>query len=273
MPIAALSAIKFKRSRSQIVRNHLIRRTDNRFSHPRELTFIEFCLILANYVTFVTMNKISDTVKELVENNALLHTGISQALLNLSQVARYLKPQIEARTKKSVKSGAILMALSRLSKAFNGSVAGIEISIENMIVHTDLALATYPNSIETHRAINAIYNKIQKRQGYITITQGVREVTLIFGRKHLPLISEFLPGKPLHRHNHIAALGIAFPFSYISEPGLFYQFYQQLYFQNITIIEQASTATELILYLDQDEVQLAFETLYNRFVRSKQRRD
>jgi aspartokinase len=41
---------------------------------------------------------------------------------------------------------------------------------------------------------------------------------------------------------------------------------QQVAVQGINVVEIASTATELILYLDQKDVRLAFDTLYQRFM-------
>lgn len=216
------------------------------------------------------MLKVSDAVRQLVEHNTFLQTGLFHGLLNLSQTARHLLPQVESRTRKSVQASAIVMNLSRLAEDYrkNKGDSATEIEIENMIVHTDLAISTYLKGPEVHKAINKVYNRIQKAQSYITITEGIKEITLIYSRKHVSLVDEMLSANPVYRHTDVAALGITFPPHYISVPGLFYYFYQQAYFQNINVLEQASTATELILYMNQEDVQLAFQTFYNRFIRN-----
>ena len=78
-------------------------------------------------------------------------------------------------------------------------------------------------------------------------------------RSSVPLPpTSFVPG--------LASLGVTFDERYLDEPGFLYFVLQQLYFQNINIVELASTSTELILYLAQADVRLAFDTIYQRFV-------
>ena len=60
------------------------------------------------------MIKASDAVREIVDNDPSLKTGLAQQLMNLSQVARHIHATVEARTHKNVHLSAITMALSRL---------------------------------------------------------------------------------------------------------------------------------------------------------------
>ncbi|MCB0325198.1 MAG: hypothetical protein KDD69_16560 [Bdellovibrionales bacterium] len=215
------------------------------------------------------MAKVSELVRGLLLENGLLLGAMGEGLLNLTQTAHFLRPQVEARAKRPVQPGAIAMSLSRLAREQIASPPKEQVQIENMVVHTDLAVVTYLKNADVHQAVNLAYNKIQRAQGYITITEGIREITIIFSRRRIEEVERSIPQKPLHRDVNVAALGLTFPASHIGRPGLFYIFFQQLYFQNINVVEQASTATELILYLHQDDVQLAFETFYNRFVRTQ----
>ena len=65
------------------------------------------------------MQKLSDAIKDIVSRNSLLQLGISHRLLNLSQVSRYLLPQVEARIQKKIQPSAVVMSLSRLQNEFN----------------------------------------------------------------------------------------------------------------------------------------------------------
>lgn len=216
------------------------------------------------------MNKISDAVDEIVNGNTFLQTGLRHKLLNLSQVARFLRPQIEARTKKSVRASAILMHLSRMSRQGAVTRAPEPITIENINVQTELAALSFAKSRKTTEEINRFYNIVQEENGYITITRGTNQINVIFDRKKLPVAERDISAKPLYSNKHVAALGISFAEKHLYAPGLFYYIYQQLYFQNINVVEQASTATELILYLDQNDLRLAFATLYNHFIAKQQ---
>lgn len=216
------------------------------------------------------MPNLPECIEDLISQNPLLQTGMCHGLLNLSQTARFLQPQIEARIKKKVTSSSIVMNLSRLAKKAEFAEKNLRIKVQNMTLNTDLVILGYSKSPKIHQSINQLYREIENTQEYITVTEGVREVSLIFPRQFLSIAEEIIEVVPFQRHLDVAALRVSFHPDYISMPGLFYAFYQQLYFQNISVIEQASTPTELILYLHQDDAQLAFETFYNNFVRRNQ---
>ncbi len=72
---------------------------------------------------------------------------------------------------------------------------------------------------------------------------------------------------PRRVYRNLAGLGVKFQEAYLETPGLLYQLLQQLALQNINVVEVASTTTEFNIYLDDRDVQLAFESLYNRFIR------
>ena len=62
------------------------------------------------------MLRISEAVEEIIETHPALRFGFYHGLMNLTKVARFLRPSIEARTKKEVTDAAVLMNLSRLQK-------------------------------------------------------------------------------------------------------------------------------------------------------------
>ena len=223
------------------------------------------------------MRRVSDAINSIIAGNALLQMGLSHRLFNLTQLAKHIQPQVEAWTKKELQSSAILMQLSRLQRKFEdqGPFDDLEIYIDNLIIRSELVTLTYLKTKEIHRSINSLHNKIETKGGYLTLSQGINEVTLIFEKEHLELARSFIAQKPIYRHENIASIGVKLTKRYLETPGFFYLMFQQLYFQNINIIEIASTATELIFYVEQDDVRLAFDTLYNRFAkrRAKKRLD
>jgi hypothetical protein len=62
------------------------------------------------------MRKISDALEAIVEGNPALAFGLHHRLLNLTKLARFLRPSVEAQTRKGVSDSAVLMSLSRLQR-------------------------------------------------------------------------------------------------------------------------------------------------------------
>ena len=202
----------------------------------------------------------------------MLQLGLRHRLLNLSQAAQYLRPLIEARVRREVQPSAVVMALSRFQRSIKETTRRSQehdFVVSNIFVNSELAAVTFPNTAATRQQIQATYVRVQKSGGYATVTQGVHELTIILSSKEVKALRESATEKPISVTEGIASLGIAFDRKYAQTPGFFYAVFQQLYLQNINIVEIASTSSELVLYLRENDVRLAFDTLFNRFGRGK----
>ena len=217
------------------------------------------------------MIKLGTVIEELITTNSLLNWGFHRGVLNLSQVARLIQPQVCARAKKQVQASAITMALSRLQqdKAPPSKRKLLNIELDNIAVNTGLCAANFPNTSDSHRGINSLYNKIYKKGGFITITHGVQEIRLILERTEIPALKDVVKVNPNNVHASLSSVAVSFKKNYLETPGFFFSIFQELYFQNINVIEIASTLNELIIYVDDSEVRTTFDTLYHRFINSR----
>ena len=212
------------------------------------------------------MKKVSDAVKDIVVESAFLRFGFQYQLLNLTQLAKFIRPLIEARVKKEITPSAIVMSLSRLGKELHEGGDDAEFfRIHNLVVHTDLMIITLFKTPENHKELNALYRKVQKREGVITVTEGLTEITVIFEAKHESYAESLLAGKPKRVDRKIGSLTVNIDDEYLETPGFLYAVLRQVALQGINIAEVSSTATEFILYLAEKDIQLAFDTLYRTF--------
>lgn len=213
------------------------------------------------------MRKIADAITEIVRENDLLQFGLSEGLLNLSQTARFLQPLVAARTKKDVQVSAITMALSRLGKRQKRTHRTEHFEIESLNVQGDLVALTFEKTAQVHRQASTLYTRLQKADAYITLTQGRTEITIILDRRFEPDARAITGGQIVYRAKHVAAISVKFNRRYVDQPGFLFALLQSVAVQNLNIVEIASSATEFILYMDASDTELAFETLYRRFVR------
>ena len=95
----------------------------------------------------LTIGKITE---DIINRSPFLREAITEDLINISALARKLKPEIEELMKKEVKEGAIVMAIKRMSP---GSYHKINMKIRHMmadlgdfLVRSDLEDYTYQNS-------------------------------------------------------------------------------------------------------------------------------
>lgn len=214
----------------------------------------------------VTMIKISDSLRSLINNNSFLQFGLNARLFNLAQLAKFLTPLVKARTKKEVSNSALVMALSRLQSSVGSPQrAGPKFKVESLTIQSGLVILTLDKTTTAHKAVSNMFLKIQKNTGYCTITEARSEITVILEAQNLNLAKDVLELKPTHRANKVASISAKFPKTYLAQPGFLFAILQSLTIQNINLIEVASSATEFIIYIDENDLRLAFDTLYHCF--------
>lgn len=68
-------------------------------------------------------------------------------------------------------------------------------------------------------------------------------------------------------HHAVSSIGVTFDEEYLTIPGFIYIILQQMMPLNINIIEVSSTCTELVLYIDEKDMKIAYEALEASFIK------
>jgi len=214
------------------------------------------------------MKKISDAVAEIIDVNPDLRTGLGQGLMNLSQLARHILPLVEARTNKTVRPSAVAMALSRLQKELGrGEGMGFAGMAERVTVQRGLAVLTYGNTIAAQAALPRLQEQIRQRDGFLTVTEGMREITLLVEEDHLELVGSIMKVEALGEVRGVAGLSISLTRENLRTPGVLYRLLQPLALQGINVAEVASTTREFHVYIRERDVMLALDSLFAAYGR------
>lgn len=213
------------------------------------------------------MKKISDALEEIISANQFLAYGLQNRLLNLTQLAKFLKPLVEARSKKELRSAsALLMMLSRLQRERSKKVKKLErFKVKNITAYSNLAIYTFSKSQSFLAQLSKLYTAIEHRHSYMTLGQGTDEITLIVNESGQEELKRHISDKPKHHSQNIAALSIKYSEDYYNSPGMLYYLIQQVTLQGINIKEINSTYTEIVFYVDDRDLKLLFDTVYNQF--------
>ena len=212
------------------------------------------------------MLKISDAVRDIILGDPGLRTVMAQRLLNLSQVARHIRPAVEARTQKGVQVSAIAMSLSRLQAELPGLEEGAPLRLARRItVQRGLAVLTFPNTRRCLEGLLPLQAAVRRRQGYLTISEGVREVTLILEEGARTLVDEHVPERASHVSSGVASLSVSLTRENLATPGVLYRLLQPLALQGVNVAEVTSTTTEFHIYIREPDVMLALDSLYAAF--------
>jgi len=213
------------------------------------------------------MMTLSDTIRDIVADNPFLQFGLRKRLFNLSQLSKELRALVEVRAKKDVRDSAILMSLSRMQRTLQKETPKYEgIRAKKMTIQTGLSVYTFAKTKDAHAGVHSLFAALQKDNGFMTISEGTQEITIILESSFEPLVKRFIGQKPKHSLSGLVALGLTFNEAwYIDTPGVIYVTLQQLLLQNINLIEVFSTYSGLVLYVAEKDAKIAFETLYRLF--------
>jgi len=215
------------------------------------------------------MIKIAEVVESLVRKKPFVEGALHEGLINMSSLARQLKPEVEAKLKKPVQEGAIVMALKRLAPMLdikmNVKIRKALDQFGDIIVRSNLADFTFKNSDTLVYAQTKLLEEIALRKEFFyTISKGVFETTIVISKiLSDKLLDIFKNEELISRSSHLSSVTIKLPSENATIPGLYYFIFKKLAWEGINIIEVISTTNEFTIVLNEHDVDTAFTILKN----------
>lgn len=213
------------------------------------------------------MITIPEVVEQIISSSLFFEEGLSEGILNYSALARKIKPEVEKKLMKSVKIGAILMAIRRLIRKRKPSSQFKKIfqTHHDLIVRSNLIEIVITNTnftINMHKELIKLSEEEEKY--FMTITEGVFETTIITSNELKYKILQVLSiSKIVTQLNNLSSVTIRLPKENVYIPGLYYYFLKSLARENINVVEVVSTYTEITFILEDKVIDKAFSILKN----------
>jgi len=216
---------------------------------------------------YVIFNTIMITVAQLVEE-ALFHDDVALAAakkgwLNLSSYARTLQHDIQQRLLKDVQLGTIITSLSRIVMDIKDSQGPIRGVLQGLTIHPNLEGMTFERTNEASARIRNIYSHARTtNKSYLTVTQGVNEVTIITETQVARTFRDSLKDvQKTYDKTNLVGITAKFKVGYLETPNLIASLTQRLAYRDINLIEIVSTATELTFILEKKDLPVALTQL------------
>ncbi len=210
---------------------------------------------------------ISSAVTEYIKQKPFLSTALDQGIINLTALARMIKPEIEKKLNKRVQKGALVMALKRISDTFEfTSTHQIVKTLRNIgEINVRSSLVDYNFKLSETLLKNQAQLLLQVEKSvdvFYTSSRGVGESNIIVSQNISSLVDEIFETETLKfKQSNLSAITIKLPEENVSIPGIYYFFFQRLSWQNINIIEVISTTNEVTLLMNDHVVIDAFEAI------------
>ena len=130
------------------------------------------------------MKTISSVVENYIKNKPFLSTALSEGIINLTSLSRKIKPEIELVLKKQIRSGAIVMALKRISNSLEfvstHKILKILKNIGDITVRSNLIDYSFKVSDSLLSCQAKFLSEIDNRQLFFyTSSRGVTESNIL----------------------------------------------------------------------------------------------
>lgn len=210
------------------------------------------------------MFSIAQLVEETVKKSPILEEGLSSGIVNLSAVARKIKPQLEKRILKKTSISAIVMALQRLGKKLKEKhKTGRLILPKDVTVRSNLVELTYASSptLQT-KQLKALQLAEKSKDVFFNILQGLFESSIISSGNIAQELKEIFKGERLMiKVENLGAITLRYSEEALYTPGVYYYILKNLAWSGINVIEVISIHNELSLIFEQSKIDIAFMTI------------
>jgi len=216
------------------------------------------------------MLKISSAVADIVESSEVARSALAGGYLNLNAYARSIRKSVEKITKKSVKIGTIVVALSRFGRAIKKEIPLVpDVVIDTLSIRSGLAALVFNKTSENLTTLRRLYQDERLRASdFLAVSQGTGEITIItVGDAVSSIRNLFNRQKPKVIIRSLSGLTVRFADEYANVPNIFYSFLRSLAIKRINIVEIISTYTELTFVINERDLEVAFRTLNKEFKR------
>ena len=213
------------------------------------------------------MKTIAAAVEAYIKSKPFLISALTQGIINLTSLSRMMQDDIQEQVQKSVRTGAIVMALKRLSSdlEFRHSHKIIRTlkNIGDITVRSSLTDYNFKVSDTLLAAQAQLLAQLQlSSENFYTSSRGVHECNIVVSEHLSPLVDTFLAQEEcLHKEENLSSITIKLPTENVAIPGIYYFVFQRLSWEGINIYEVISTSNEFTILVNDDQVDKAFRVV------------
>ena len=213
------------------------------------------------------MKRIASVVEHYIKTKPYLSTAMSQGLIHLTSLARQIQPEIEETLQKLARSGAIVMALKRISDNLEflstHKIVKVLKGIGDITVRSSLVDYSFKISDSLLNAQAQFLAEVNDNPNvFYTSSRGVTESNIIVSSNAAAQLERcFEQEKLIEKTEELSSISIKLPTENVTIPGIYYFIFQRLSWEGVNIFEVISTSNEFTILVGEDQVNVAFKAI------------
>jgi hypothetical protein len=213
------------------------------------------------------MKTIQESVESIIRKTPFYEEALNDKLINVSSLARAIQEDVQKDLGKEVKSGAIMMAINRLSPSnllrIRKNIQKFTFSLGDFIVRSNLCNFTFKNTATLLKSISLLLNEIGDDKDYFfTISQGIFETNIVTSKNlETKVLKIFDRETMIYSHVDLASITIKLPKTNVEQSGVYYFILKQLAWAGIPVQEIISTTHEMTIVVKDEDINSTFSIL------------
>jgi aspartokinase len=213
------------------------------------------------------MKTIASVVEQYIKTKPYLSTAMTQGIINLTSLARQIQPEIEETLQKPARSGAIVMALKRISDNLEflstHKIVKVLKGIGDITVRSNLVDFSFKISETLLNAQAQFLNEVNDNPNiFYTSSRGVTESNIIVSSNAATQLENYFQSERLiEKTEDLSSISIKLPTENVTIPGIYYFIFQRLSWEGVNIYEVISTSNEFTIIVGEDQVNTAFKAI------------
>lgn len=186
---------------------------------------------------------------------------LNEGLVNIMELARVLRPELEEECLKEMTVESVAMAIRRLPRTKETkTLTKIFTRAPNITLRSDLVEYTFANSATLIPKKAKLLQRIgQGYDSFFAITQGVYETSCVLSSVSTLDLIELTKGeKIVSMVKDLTAVTIRLPPENVETPGVYYHILRALYHGGVNVIDVVSTNMELTIMVGTKDSDTAF---------------
>ncbi len=211
---------------------------------------------------------LSNIISTILNRSPFIQEAMDRELINITSLARYIKPMVDKESKASINVPAIVMAINRLplspSQQMDKSLNAYLSKMGDIIVRSDLVDFSFVNSSTLLQKQAQLLKFIDhNNRHFYSVSRGIYETTLVISSALKDSVQVIFQSEELViHHDDLSAVSIMLPSNNQDIHGVYYTILKHIAWNGINIVEVISTANEITLVVSSDDVEKVF-SLFN----------
>ncbi len=212
---------------------------------------------------------VTEVVDKLISRSPFLEEAIHDNIVNVSSLARKLKPEAEKILNKQVNTSAIVMAINRRPAGryikLSHQIGKILKNLGDITVRSGLSGHSFENSPTLVTCQRNLMDEAGKRKNtFFAFSQGVTETTLVISNTLDHKTKRLFKGERKLSYNPgLGSVTIQLPGENTKISGIYYFILKNLAWEGINIREIISATNELNIVVDETDTEKAFPVILN----------